>query len=200
MNLSFLPNLITLIRVILLVPLSIYLIQEEYTLAFYLFMIAGFSDALDGFLAKRFAWVSRFGAILDPLADKALLVVTLALLTYQEKISWILFILVVLRDIYIVAGAYTYHKLIGPYEMHPSRLSKFNTFVQLLMVTSVLASLEFIKLPLLYLQFLVALTYVTTISSGIHYTWLWGGKAREAIRQRETNSSTRDSQLPPDAK
>jgi cardiolipin synthase len=77
MNWRFLPNLITLIRIFLLIPLTYFLLVKNYKVGVILFFIAGFSDALDGFLAKRFSWVSRFGAIMDPLADKALLIVTM---------------------------------------------------------------------------------------------------------------------------
>ena len=184
MNLSFLPNLITLIRIVLLVPLSILLVKQEYSTALIIFVIAGFSDALDGFLAKHFSWVSRFGAILDPLADKALLVITMTILTINQQISWLLLGVVLFRDIYIVAGAYYYHYRLGPYEMAPSDLSKFNTFVQLLLVTSLLVSLGFTSLPPMYLKGLVILTFITTISSGIHYGWVWGNKFRQEIAKQ----------------
>ena len=190
MNWSFLPNLITMIRVILLIPLSIFLMNEEYTFALTLFVVAGFSDALDGYLAKRFSWVSRFGAILDPLADKALLVVTMAILTYNQKISWVLLLVVLVRDIYIVAGAYYYHYRLGPYEMQPSYLSKFNTFVQIFLVTCLLVSLGYKTLPSLFIETLVVLTYVTTISSGVHYGWVWGNKLKQELHKRKKLAET----------
>lgn len=198
MNLSFLPNLITLIRIILLVPLSILLVKQEYSVALILFVIAGLSDALDGFLAKHFSWVSRFGAILDPLADKALLVITMSILAYNQQISWLLLAVVLFRDIYIVAGAYYYHYRLGPYEMHPSYLSKFNTFVQLLLVTSLLVSLGYTSLAPMYLKVLVILTYISTISSGVHYSWVWGNKFRQELAKRsqlkdDVNSSHHQS-------
>ncbi|MET1253658.1 CDP-alcohol phosphatidyltransferase family protein [Aliikangiella maris] len=194
MNLSFLPNFITLLRVFLLIPLSIVLLNEQYFSALILFVIAGFSDALDGFLAKQFSWISRFGAILDPLADKALLVITMSLLVYNQQLSWILLLVVFVRDIYIVVGAYYYHYRLGPYEMQPSNLSKFNTFVQLLLVTTLLVSLGFYQLPTLFIEGLILLTYVTTIASGIHYGWVWGGKFRQEIKRRKQQSGQSSNQ------
>ena len=189
MSWSFLPNLITLLRIFLLVPLSIFLLNDDYTTALIIFVIAGFSDALDGFLAKHFSWVSRFGAILDPLADKALLVFTMAILTYNQQLSWVLFLIVMLRDVIIVAGAYYYHYRLGPYEMQPSKLSKFNTFIQLLLVASLLVSLGYRPLAEVYLSILIALTYFTTLSSGIHYGWVWGRKLEKELSKKSEDSS-----------
>lgn len=179
MNWSYLPNLITLLRIVILFPLSLFLLNENYEMALLLFVIAGFSDAADGFLAKKFSWVSRFGAILDPLADKALLIVTMAILSYNGHLAWLLFIVAGFRDIYIVIGAYYYHYKFGPYQMQPSYLSKFNTFTQLLLVTYLLVSLGYYPLPNNYLTWLIGLTYITIISSGIHYTWVWGKKLNQ---------------------
>jgi len=181
MKWSFIPNLITVLRVLLLFPLSYLLLQGEYHAAVIIFFIAGFSDALDGFLAKRFFGVSRFGAILDPLADKALLVLTMAILTYNQKLSWTLFATVAARDLYIVGGALYYHWRVGPFEMAPSLLSKFNTFIQLSLVTLLLVSLSYLQLPPVLIQGLVLLTYLTTVTSGIHYTWVWGRKLRAEL-------------------
>lgn len=203
MNLSFIPNLITIIRILLLIPLSYLLIQQDYTTALILFIVAGASDALDGFLAKKFSWVSRFGAILDPLADKALLVFTMAILTYNGVISWLLLSVVFARDISIVLGGYYYHYRLGPFDMQPSYLSKFNTFTQILFVSSYLISLGYKTLPALYIDTLVIMTYFTTVSSGIHYVWVWGGKFKQAISEHkaeltdkftQSNSSNESSQ------
>jgi len=180
MNWKQLPNIITSIRLVLLIPLSYYLSAENYWFAVIIFFLAGFSDALDGFLAKRFNWVSRFGSILDPIADKALLVVTMAILTLNQKISLVLFLCVAIRDIYIIAGAYFYYKTIGPFNMEPSFVSKFNTFAQILMVTVMLVSLGYKQVPTEVINALVILVYLTVIVSTIHYTYVWGGKYLEA--------------------
>ncbi|MCW8880624.1 MAG: CDP-alcohol phosphatidyltransferase family protein [Kangiellaceae bacterium] len=192
MNLSVLPNVITILRVVLLFPLSYLLVQQHYHHALIIFVVAGLSDGLDGFLAKQFNWVSRFGAILDPLADKALLVITMAILTYNGEISWLLFGVVAARDLFIVAGAYYYHYRLGPYEMHPSYLSKFNTFVQLFLVFIILISLGYTPIPDGFIDGVVVLTYLTTVGSGIHYGLVWGKKFNQEIENR-TSQEQADS-------
>jgi cardiolipin synthase len=180
MNWKQLPNIITSIRLILLVPLSFYLSAENYRIAVYIFFIAGFSDALDGFLAKKFGWVSRFGSILDPIADKALLVITMAILTLNKEIDVYLFVLVALRDIYIIFGAYVYYKNIGPFDMQPSAISKINTFAQILMVTALLVSLGYYPFGPTIHFWLASLVLFTVVSSTIHYSWVWGAKYKAA--------------------
>ena len=159
-----------------MIPLTYYLVNENYKVSVIIFFVAGFSDAIDGYLARHFSWASRFGAIMDPIADKALLVLTMALLTVNSQLSLALFITVAVRDLLIVTGAYYYHWRLGPYDMAPSKLSKFNTFVQILLVTSLLVSLSFANLPILFIDALIGLTFVTTISSGVDYFWVWGKK------------------------
>ncbi|MCO7222902.1 CDP-alcohol phosphatidyltransferase family protein [Pleionea sp. CnH1-48] len=177
-----LPNLITILRVILVIPLVWLLHQERYYEAIWIFFIAGISDGIDGFLAKTFKWESRFGAILDPLADKALLVFTMLMLCLNQKLSWWLFALVTARDVMIITGAYLYHRALGPYRMSPSRLSKANTFLQILLVVSILVSLGLYALPEWLLMIITALVYLSTILSGIYYVIVWGGRYRRHKR------------------
>jgi cardiolipin synthase (CMP-forming) len=172
MTLSLLPNVITLLRLVLLFPLSFVLIKDQYQTAVIIFFIAGFSDALDGYLAKRFSWESRFGSIMDPIADKALLVITMAILTINQEFLLSLFVLVAMRDLIIISGAYYYHWRFGPYQMQPTLLSKLNTFIQILLVTSLLFSLAYLPLPYTYLQGLTLICFITTASSGLHYLLL----------------------------
>jgi len=170
--------------VILLLPLTYYLLDENYRVSVIIFFIAGFSDGLDGYLARHFSWGSRFGAIMDPIADKALLVLTMALLTANSQIHLSLFITVAARDLLIVAGAYYYHWRLGPYDIAPSKLSKFNTFVQILLVTSLLVSLSFANMPALFIKGLTYLTFITTVSSGIGYFWIWGIKMQTELNKK----------------
>ncbi len=193
LNWNQLPNVITSLRLLLLVPLAFYLTVQDYRLSLLIFFVAGVSDALDGFLAKRYNWVSRFGSILDPIADKALLVLTMALLTVNQKISLILFVLVALRDIYIVLGAYIFYKKIGPFNMQPSLISKLNTFVQILLVVAILVSLGYRALPELAIQVFTYSVYFTVIASAIHYTLVWGRKFKLELQKQNHQSSQSDS-------
>jgi cardiolipin synthase (CMP-forming) len=135
------PNLITLAR-ILSVPIMVWAIATGWMLfAFVLFLAAGVSDAIDGYLAKRFGMTSELGSYLDPLADKALIVSIYVTLGISGDIPRWLVILVVSRDIMIV-GAVILSWLVGkPLPMKPLLVSKLNTAAQIVFAGLVLASL-----------------------------------------------------------
>ncbi|HXW25193.1 MAG TPA: CDP-alcohol phosphatidyltransferase family protein [Xanthobacteraceae bacterium] len=137
------PNLITLAR-ILSVPVMVWAIVTGWMLAaFLLFLAAGVSDAIDGYLAKRFGMTSELGAYLDPLADKALIVSIYVTLGISGDIPRWLVILVVSRDIMIV-GAVLLSWLVGkPVPMRPLLVSKLNTVAQIVFAGLVLAALGF---------------------------------------------------------
>lgn len=137
------PNIITLGR-ILLVPVVVWAIaSNQMQIAFAVFVIAGISDAVDGFLAKRFNMSSELGALLDPLADKALLVSIYMSLGIWGAVPRWLVILVVSRDIMIV-GAVIVSWLFGkPIPMKPLMVSKLNTVAQVSFAALVLAALGF---------------------------------------------------------
>lgn len=138
-----LPNLITIAR-ILLVPVMVWAIaSQEMAVAFFLFMAAGLSDAVDGFLAKRFGMASELGAYLDPLADKVLLVSIYVSLGITEAIPRWLVILVVSRDLLIVGGIMLSWVLGNPIKIRPLMVSKLNTVAQILLAGFVLAALGF---------------------------------------------------------
>ena len=137
------PNIITLVR-ILLVPFIVWAIaSNELEIAFNIFLAAGISDAIDGFLAKRFHMTSELGALLDPLADKALLVsIFIALGIWGAIPRWIV-ILVVSRD-FMIVGAVIVSWVFGkPIPMKPLMVSKLNTVAQVLFAALVLASVGF---------------------------------------------------------
>src|SRR5438105_8509333 len=137
------PNIITLGRIVL-VPIIVWaIVSSQMEVAFAVFLIAGISDAVDGFLAKRFNMASELGALLDPLADKALLVsIYMSLGIWGAIPRWIV-ILVVSRDIMIVAavmGSWLFGK---PVPMKPLMVSKLNTVAQVAFAALVLAALGF---------------------------------------------------------
>jgi cardiolipin synthase (CMP-forming) len=138
-----LPNLITLGR-ILLVPVIIWAITSgQMAVAFVLFFIAGVSDAVDGFLAKRFNMQSEIGALLDPLADKCLLVSIYIALGLTADIPRWLVILVVSRDIIIIGAVIVSWLVDRPVPMKPLMVSKLNTVAQVVYAGLVLAALGF---------------------------------------------------------
>jgi cardiolipin synthase len=138
-----LPNLITIAR-ILLVPIVVWAItQREMQAAFLLFVAAGASDAVDGFIAKRFHLASELGAHLDPLADKVLIVSIYVSLGITRDISPWLVILVVSRDILIIGGVMLAWFLGRPMTVKPLLVSKLNTAAQIVFACLVLAALAF---------------------------------------------------------
>jgi cardiolipin synthase len=186
MNLSQLPNLITLSRIALVPALILLLKDQDYTAALVVFAIAGVSDGLDGLLAKRLGHTSQLGAILDPIADKILLVSAYVMLTVLGHLPFWLMLVVAFRDLTIVGGYLAYTSLIGPVQMRPSLLSKLNTVIQIALVVLVLVEQAVAHdWPLLVDLFVVTVA-ATTVASGAHYVWVWGlHKPGEAGARRD---------------
>ncbi len=138
------PNFITLGRIILVPVVFWLLLNGEMKLAFFTFVVAGISDAVDGFLAKRFHWSTELGAYLDPLADKLLIVcIFIALGVRGDLPSWLV-IAVVSRDVLIVAAVMLSWLLDNPVRIAPFVVSKANTFAQILLAATVLADDAFV--------------------------------------------------------
>ncbi len=172
-RLHHLPNLITLSRIALVPVLILTLVDRHYGWAFAVFLIAGVSDALDGWLAKRLGVQTQFGAVLDPAADKLLLVTAYVMLTILGHIPFWLTLTVASRDVLIVGGYLLYTSHAGPVKMRPSIVSKLNTLMQIGLVVLILAKQAAgINLPLL-VNIMVYAVLATTIVSGAHYLWAW---------------------------
>lgn len=186
--LRHLPNVLTGLRCLLTLPIGWWLLQRQYETALLWFLAAGISDALDGWLAKRFHWQSRFGAIADPLADKGLLLVGFGALSVTGVLPWWLFALVLTRDLVIVGGALTYHLMFGPYPMQPTLLSKLNTTLQIVLLTLVLVTLGGWPLPASWLAVGIAVISFTTVLSGVDYVWTWGRRCAAQYRQRSRSA------------
>ncbi|MFY9733971.1 MAG: CDP-alcohol phosphatidyltransferase family protein [Rhodoplanes sp.] len=168
-----LPNLITIGR-IMLVPALVWAIAAgEPEVAFALFLVAGVSDAVDGFLAKRFGMSTKFGAFLDPLADKALIISVFVGLGIAGAIPLWLVVIVVSRDILII-GAVTLALLVGkPVKIRPLYVSKLNTVAQIVFASVILGSLAFAFDPGLLKTVLMVLVATLTLVSVGFYTREW---------------------------
>jgi cardiolipin synthase (CMP-forming) len=168
------PNIISMAR-LLAVPVVVYLIlKSSYDWAFWLFVIAGFSDALDGFIAKNMDQATVLGSYLDPLADKALLVGVYVTLGHQALIDDLIVVMVVFRDVMIIGGAFLLVVFRQQNGIRPALVSKLNTAAQILLVTLVLAEagLDFTGgWVSLYVSYFVI---ATTIASGGWYMIAWG--------------------------
>lgn len=167
------PNLITLLR-ILLVPVLVWAIAAgEMLAAFILFVVAGISDAVDGFLAKRFGMTSEIGAYLDPLADKALIVSIYVALGVTDAIPRWLVILVVSRDIMIVTAVMLSWFVGKPMPVKPLLVSKLNTVAQIAFACLVLAALGLRFNPGPLQPILMGLVAFLTLASVASYMAEW---------------------------
>ena len=178
MSLRWLPNAISFFRIALIAPILLLIIQSRFDLALILFFVAGFSDGVDGYLAKRFDWHSRLGALLDPVADKLLVASTFVTLVYTGHAPFWLAAVVVLRDIVIVGGAAAYGFFVGPVEGEPTRISKLNTALELLFILFVLGRAGFGWPADITITLLGAAVLVTVVLSGVDYVWSWSRRAR----------------------
>lgn len=174
------PNIISVLRIGLVLPVVAALVHQEFMLALLLYTVAGVSDGIDGYIAKRFNCTSRLGSILDPLADKLLLVSTYLALAWLELLPLWLVAAVVGRDILILAGAASYHLMIGEYEMAPTLISKINTFAQISLGLAAVFSAGVYLLPPALIDGMIWLVLATTLFSGIDYVWTWGVRACQA--------------------
>jgi cardiolipin synthase (CMP-forming) len=167
--LRHLPNLICLGRIALIWPTLAALSVHAYGWAAVCFGIAGVSDLLDGWLAKRFGWTSELGKWLDPAADKFLLVTVFVVAAWAGLVPRWLTAVVVARDVMIALGALTYLAWLGPLEGHPTFASKLNTLVQMayLFGTLLYYAIGFPPVPLLLLG--VWVTLATSVLSGLGY-------------------------------
>jgi len=178
MQVKDIPNLLTLLRLALIIPVVYLIVSEAYLEALIVFFIAGLTDALDGFLAKKFRWQSYLGSILDPIADKFLLVAAYLALSYIGAIPWWLTFAVILRDAVIVLGALIYNYSITELEqMQPSVVSKINTFTQIALVLLIILNLSINILDQSWINYFVYIVFTTTLLSGADYVWTWGLKA-----------------------
>ena len=178
-KLSWIPNALTLIRCLLVVPVALFVYQQQFMSALITFGIAGFTDGLDGFIARRYGWQSYIGAILDPLADKLLMMVGFVSLSVIGIVPLWLMVTVVARDLIIVGGATLFRWLHGPYMMSPSFSGKLSTFLQILLVVWVLVEHAFGLTGTVVTSVMIWITLIVTIVSGLEYVVVWYRKSSE---------------------
>lgn len=178
MSLRWLPNAISLMRIVMVAPILMYIVQGRYGLALILFFVAGFSDGVDGYLAKRFDWHTRIGALLDPIADKLLVGGTFITMVFTGLVPVWLAALVIVRDVVILGGATAYNFLVRPVEGEPTRISKLNTALQLLFIVFVLSNAGFGWPDPIAITIIGAGVLVTIVVSGIDYVWSWARRAK----------------------
>ena len=156
------------------VPLAVWLVLQGHLVgAFWVFIIAGLSDALDGFIAKRFDMETELGKYLDPIADKALLVSVYVTLGVEGHVASWLVILVVFRDVSIIGGALLFETMTHSLTMQPLTISKINTAVQITFAAAAMASIGYGLEWKGAMDLLALATAVTTVASGLGYAVAW---------------------------
>ena len=179
-------NLISALRIALVAPLLAAILTGRYGLALTIAAIAGVSDGVDGWLARRFHWQSRLGSLLDPAADKLMLVGCMIALGWLDEVPRWLVALVVARDAVIALGVLAWHRVLRNFEAHPSWLSKATTLAQILFVLWVLARQAFgwhaaMTVP-------VWIVAVLAAASGLDYVLRWGRMARRELAHRKPSA------------
>ncbi len=182
MSLRQLPNLITLSRMFLTIPIVWFLYRGDYWPALVLLAIAGLSDALDGHLVRRYGWATRLGAWLDPAADKILMLGIYLAVTLSGLLPIWLLVLVVGRDLWLSLGSLAYRHWVGPLHIEPLVISKINTFFQIVLVLGAILKVGILELDPVWIQFLIGIVTFTTVISGLAYTVVWGYRAWKHLR------------------
>jgi cardiolipin synthase len=179
-----LPNLLTASRLILAPIVAWRLLEHDVEGAFWLFVIAAFTDLLDGNLARLLNQRSVLGAWLDPIADKVMLLTTLTMLALTGLLPmWLLYVVVV-RDLVILAGAEAYRRLTGKLDVRPTLSGKVATFMEFVLVSWVLADVALdlgLHGPI---EPLALLTAMAVGGSGLRYVWLWARKTSAFLREQ----------------
>lgn len=167
------PNLITILRLLLVPVVIVALLDGEYGWALVCFVTAGLSDAVDGFIARHFNQQSALGAYLDPMADKLLLVSSFVVLGFMGELPIWLVVAAVSRDALIICAVLLSFVMSHPVAMRPLMVSKANTLVQILLVIVVLAELAQAQLFGHARFLLVVLCGLLTLASAAAYLLQW---------------------------
>ncbi|MCA1979638.1 MAG: CDP-alcohol phosphatidyltransferase family protein [Thiobacillus sp.] len=173
-----LPNVITLLRLAAVPVVGWLILQRQWEPACWLFLAAALSDGIDGMLARTLNQMTQLGATLDTVADKALGIVTLTMLTLEEAIPLWVTLAILLRDSVIVLGALSYRGLAGHLEIHPTWLGKTHMFAEFALLALVLGSLAGVIQAGAWLGWVFLAAFAIAVASGVQYVWIWSLKAR----------------------
>ena len=185
------PNIISVLRLFLIVPIAYGILYGHWVFVVIILVIGGLTDLIDGYVARRFQWTSRFGEIVDPIADKVTFGGTCVLLTFEGFWPIWLLSIVLAREGVILGGAAAYKLLFKHLDIEPTSLSKVNTIVLVtVIVLVVITQINFVyqALTVSIVNWVgLGLVAVLSIASGIDYVRLWGQRAYE--EQKKKNSA-----------
>ena len=184
MMLRHLPNLISASRLLMALPIAWLIMRHQLGVAAVLFIVMAATDAIDGALARAYDWHSYLGSILDPMADKLLMLSTAAALWQIELLPGWFLIVVLARDLLIVAGAYVYDTWIAPLQPEPSILSKLTTAIHATMLVGFMLQGQ-LEINDRVCQLLLAGTTTLLVASGVHYVARYTRRAIAHSRAQE---------------
>ena len=188
---NLLPNLVTVLRFLLIMPIGWCIWTGEYGVSLLLLVVAGLSDALDGYLARRFNWTSRFGELADPIADKLLAVVVVVMMLITELLPLWVVVIVVGRELVIVSGALAFRSVVHKLDIEPLTISRINTIVQVTVLAFVLAAeTELPGIAEMAEQFVrsigLYLMVIFTVVSGAAYVYTWSSRLRSYLADAQS--------------
>ena len=167
--LRFIPNLISLVRISLVIPIVLNLLAGKYILALILFAVASISDAIDGFLARFFKWQTDLGKILDPVADKLLMIGSITALWLNQIVPLSVFIIFVLRDLLILLGA-AFEMSITEKTPSPNLIGKITTTSQIIYILGLII-FEIFNVDINLLIFHILIGFITLFSLISYFRW-----------------------------
>lgn len=178
------PNTISLFR-LLLVPLVVYLLaRSAYAYALAVFLLASLSDGIDGWIARHYDLRTPFGALIDPVADKLIILACLLMLTWLAWIPPWLTATMLARDLVIVSGAFAYRRLTGDVKITPTWLGKAHIALEFGLLCLVLANAAAFIAIAEWLPGLFMLVFATAVLSGVQYVWIWGRKTVRFLAEK----------------
>ncbi|MEM7431403.1 MAG: CDP-alcohol phosphatidyltransferase family protein [Pseudomonadota bacterium] len=178
MSLHWLPNAISISRILLILPILWLFIREEFGWALGLFLFASLSDGIDGYLAKKYNWNTQLGAFLDAAGDKLLVAFSYGTLAFLGQLPVWLAVVVILRDVVIVAGSFMYHYLVRRLEGAPTRISKLNTALEFIFLVFVMSRAGYGWPDQITVTIFGAAVLITVVISGYDYVSNWIRGAR----------------------
>lgn len=181
MDYSWIPNAISIMRILLILPILLLFVNNEFGWALGLFVIAGLSDGIDGYIAKKYDWNTRLGAFLDPAGDKLLVAWSFGTLAYLGHLPVWLAVVVIARDVVIVAGSFLYHYLVQRLEGNPTFISKMNTALEFAFLIFVMSRAGFGWPDQITITVVGAAVLVTVVVSGYDYVSNWIRSARVEV-------------------
>ncbi len=185
---SQIPNILTISRLLLFAPIVYCIFAEHWLYVLLLMIVAGLTDFADGLFARKFDWTSRFGRLVDPIADKVTFAGTFLVLWVQGHIPTWLAMIVFSREVLILGGLVVYRLVLKQLDVEPTFISKVNTYVLVLLVLALIYSMtdlvgtDLAKMLLEPLLFWMCA--ILTIASGLDYVRVWGTKALRLLAER----------------